>query len=212
MANMPYKFGLPRTLTGISHLMHCQLCNVVHLVKALHTSKVNRPPPGHTIISYIAGPLSRNAASLCFFLTFTELHALMKFYYLLHNKAEAKQYVLEVLEKFNRHFAKGVARIIVDNANEYLTKSLIAKLGSMGVQIDPTTTYTPEESSVSERANRTIMNRVQATLHLAQMPLYKYWTLCVLDTVIKTNSTLHDTIKDVTRRLWNMHRNPHSPY
>ena len=46
------------------------------------------------------------------------------------------------------------------------------------------------------------MNRVQSTLHTAKLPFAKYWAFCLLNTVIRGNSLVHDTIGDIPRRIW----------
>lgn len=185
--------------------MHCQGCSRSHFRKTPHKHKIKRPPPGHTLVTDIAGPLPKSGARYQYFLNIIELHSRMKIVYLLKTKTEAGEVLTDTMNKVERHFGHPIARIRCDNANEYLTKTLVRIFGQRAVALDPTTPHTPEENAVSERLNRTIMARVRATLHAAHMSFAKYWPYFVLDTVSKANATLQQTIEDIPRRVWNRH-------
>lgn len=57
-----------------------------------------------------------------------------------------------------------------------------------------------------ERLNRTLIDKVRATLHVANLPFQKYCAYCPLNTTAKTNCTTQSTISEIPLRLWNMHR------
>ena len=84
--------------------------------------------------------------------------------------------------------------------------------GARAIHLDPTTPHMPEENAVAERLNRTIMARVRATLTVARLPLQNYWAYCVMDTITKTNATIHRKINDVPRRLWENNQHECSPF
>jgi len=85
-------------------------------------------------------------------------------------------------------------------------------MGENAITISPTTPHTPQENAVAERISRTLISRVRATLHTAKLPFTKFWGYCILDTVSKTNSVIHDTIRDIPRRLWDQLRHEYSPH
>eukprot|EP00171_Calliarthron_tuberculosum_P001577 IDg1577t1 len=119
--------------------------------------------------------------------------------------------ILSVLVRVASHFAKPIARVRVDNANELLTKYITAFCARLGIHIDPTVAHTPTGNAVAERTNRTLMDRVRVTLATAQLPFYKYWSLCLLDTTSKINYCYQRTVQDFPRRLWEQHRSTQSP-
>lgn len=56
--------------------------------------------------------------------------------------------------------------IRIDNAKE------LVKLGKLlsGVQVEPTTPYTPEQNGVAERLNRTLITKARSLLVAAELP------------------------------------------
>ncbi len=80
------------------------------------------------------------------------------------------------------------------------------------IYTSPTTPHTSQENGVAERYNRTLLSRLRSTLHEAKISFDQYWDWAVLDAASKTNSTLHDTIKDIPKRVWLIHAHPRSPF
>lgn len=202
MAKSPHQLGIPWSLRTSQPPMHLQTCSRSHFQNAPHRNTATRPPPGHTVAMYIAGPLPKTAAGSQCFLTITELNTRLKLVYLLKNRAETGECLTKTINKIERNFGHPMARIRCDNANEFLSKTLIRQFGQLAIDIYPTTPHTPEENAISERPNPTILARVRATIHTAHMPFAKYWAYFVLHTVGKTNATLQRTIGDIPRRLW----------
>ena len=114
--------------------------------------------------------------------------------------------------KVSLYFRRPLARIRVENVDEFLPKRLMAWVESQGIAIYPTTPHTKEENGVAERLNRTIFDRVRATLHAANMPFRRYWAWCGLDRVTKTNSMWQRTIGAIPRELWNKSAHTHSSF
>ena len=78
--------------------------------------------------------------------------------------------------------------------------------------MDPTTSHTPQENSIAERLNKTLMNRVRSTLNTARLPFRLYWAYCLLDTTQKTNAMYHRGISDIPLRVFQQHRISRSPF
>lgn len=125
-----------------------------------------------------------------YFLVLTELHTRYKIVFLLKRKSDAEQCIFEAVARVERHFSKPLARVRVDNADVFLTQILLRCLRNKGIVIEPTIPNTPQENSISERTNRTIMERVRETIIAAQVPFEIYWGWCVIDTIVKTNSVI----------------------
>lgn len=54
------------------------------------------------------------------------------------------------------------------------------------------------------------MDRVRATFQAEQMSFDKYLDICDLKTTIKANSTIHRTMRYISRRLWNLYSAVHN--
>ena len=192
--------------------MTCSGCLSGHYQPAPHRGFTERPPPGHTVVTDIGGPLPKTFGGYEYFITFTELHTRMTVVQLLRRKSDTENALREHIARLGRHFGITPAKIRCDNANEYLTKQILRVFGTQATDIRPTVPHSPQENAIAERLNKTLMNRVRSTLHSAGLPFEKYWSFCLLDTVIKGNGLLHDTIGDIPRRLWEKLRAPYSPY
>lgn len=68
-----------------------------------------------------------------------------------------------------------LSRVRCDNAAEYLPGDLRRWMANRGTPLDPTIPHSPQENSVAERLNRTIMSRVRATLASAKLPFDRFW-------------------------------------
>ena len=205
-------FGLPPALQHQVSTRDCHGCAVGHIQRKSHQGTVVRPPPGHTIAVDIAGGLPSTFNNASMFLTIVEIHTRMLFVTLLSRKSESEDIIFNTIQRIERHFDRPIARVRCDNAKEFLTKSLIAKLAARATTLDPTVPHSPQENSIAERINRTLLSRVRTALSTAALPFQTYWSHCLLDCVVKYNSTLHDGIQDTPRRLWNLHASPYSPF
>lgn len=72
-----------------------------------------------------------------------------------------------------------------------------------GVSIDPTTPHKPQENTVAECSNKTVLGRILSTLHAAGLPFQRYLFWCALETVSKYNSKWQAPVNDFPRVLWN---------
>lgn len=79
-----------------------------------------------------------------------------------------------------------------------------------GTRLDPTIPHSPQENSIIERLTRTLMDCVRATLAVSGLSFDEYWALCLLDTVVKTNTVLHTPSNTVPLLEWNRHRHDRS--
>ena len=212
MSKLPLPLGLPREVQQDMRPIHCQGCSIAHFQMAPHTRRTPRTLPGNTIVTDISGPFPKTTGGYAYFITFTELYTRFTIVHLLKTQSEVGVLLCNVVRLIQRHFGRHPACITCDNANEYLTKVLLQVFAQETIQVKPTVPHSPLENAVADCINKTYMNRVRATLHTAALSLTKYWGFCLLDTVAKTNSTLHDTLGDIPRRIWNDLRDPCSPW
>ena len=157
-ARNPKSKGLPQPLVFAKTPIKCSGCCEGGLVRKPFKNTIRRTAPGHTVVPDIEGPLPRSDKGHHYFITFTESHTRFTLVYLLQTKAEAERYMLEAIAKIERHFGTSVARVRCDNANAYLTKMIRKAFGRRATYLDPTVPHTPQENSVSEHLNGTIMH------------------------------------------------------
>lgn len=153
-------------------------------------------------------PLPKNAEGFEHVLTVTELHTRMRFTTLLKRKGNAT--LLDLISEIQRHSNARVVRVRFDNANEFLTKTILSLSRTHGFRLDPIVPHSPQSNAIAERFNRTLMSRVRATLTSMELPFAKYWGLCCLNTVEKLNLLHQSTVDDIPRRLWELYRHERS--
>ena len=194
--------------------MHCSGCSIGHFQRAPHHGTTPHPPPGHTIATDIAGPIGNGKGTpgkFQHFITVTELNTNMHIVFLMKRRSEADSKLRQAVAMIERHFGRQISRVRCDNAAEYLSIDMRTWFAERGTHLDPTIPHSPQQNSVAERLNRTLMDRVRATLAAVGLDFNKYWALCLLDTVTKTNAVLHSPSNTVPLIEWNRHRQDTSP-
>lgn len=133
----------------------------------------------------LIGPLPRTPESFQYVAVFIDLHSRLELVYILKRKTEVERYLLKSIAKLSQHYIRPVTRVICDNVNEYMTKLILRTLGQQSINVDPTRTHSTEENGFAESYNRTLLNRVRATLAAARLLFTRYWDWCALDTGAK---------------------------
>lgn len=205
------RHGLPAQMRQTPPPMTCSGCNIGHHSRAPHKSTTSRPPFGHTVATDLLGPLPKTKEGHQHILTVTELHTRMRFICLLKDRKQTPRFLSDLLTHVASHTGQRIARVRCDNANEYLTRQVLALSRRDGFAVDPTVPHTPQQNAVAERFNRTLIARVRATLSSMQLPFDKYWSFCALNTTEKLNVMKQSTIDAIPRELWDKYRSPRSP-
>lgn len=205
------RHGLPSQMQQSPPPMTCSGCNVGHHSRSSHKSTTPRPLFGHTVATDLLGPLPKTSEGHQHVLTVTELHTRMRFICLLRDRKQTPRALSDLLTHIVSHTGQRIARVRCDNANEYLTRQVLALSRRDGFAVDPTIPHTPQQNAVAERFNRTLIARVRATLSSMQLPFNKYWSFCALNTTEKLNLMRQSTIDAVPRDLWDKNRSPRSP-
>lgn len=71
--------------------------------------------------------------------------------------------MLQALNKMEWLLGQPIARLNAGNANEFLIILLLKSTDNRAIHVDPTTPHTPQENSLAERVNITLISRVRAT-------------------------------------------------
>ena len=102
-------------------------------------------------------------------------------------KSSASRVVQEVVQRWENSTGCRVKAIRSDRGGEYVNEEQQQWFASKGIQQQLTPAYTPQLNGKAERLNRTLMERVRAMLHSAQLSA-GFWAEAVQVAVQLTSS------------------------
>ncbi|GKC37563.1 retrotransposon protein, putative, ty1-copia subclass [Tanacetum coccineum] len=120
----------------------------------------------------VCGPLrhvSRKCAS--YFLTFTDDFSCYSYVYLLKHKHEVFETFKVFKTEVELQLGKKIKALRSDRGGEYLSQEFKDYLSKNGIVQHLTSPYTPQQNSVSERRNRTLLDMVRSMFNLTTLPL-----------------------------------------
>jgi len=132
-----------------------------------------------------------------YFCTFIDDFTHMTATYLLKNKSEVTDCFKEYKSMAEAHFGCKVSRLRCDNGGEYRSNEMKSLCKSEGVTLEYTTPHTPELNGVSERMNRTLLERAKSMLIESKAPK-ELWGEAVLAATYLTNRTPTETVPNKT--------------
>lgn len=104
-----------------------------------------------------------------YFLSFIDEFTHYTVIYLLINRSEVFRCFQDYVAKCEAHFNMKIAHLYCDNGPEYLSNEFKSFCAQKGIQYHLTVPYTPQQNSISERMNRTIVEKARAMLHGAEL-------------------------------------------
>lgn len=139
--------------------------------------------------SDVCGPMSvESLGGAKYFVTFKDDASGFREVYFLKHKSNVyecfQKYERMVVNKFNQ--TKKVLRS--DNGGEYLNKEMQNYILKRGIILETTASYTPEQNGMSERDNRTIVERTRTILHAKDLSL-ALWAKALNTSVYTLNRT-----------------------
>jgi len=120
----------------------------------------------------------------------------------------------EVLEKFNffevivsNECDEHITKLRTDNGGEYVSEEFENYLTSKGIEHQLTTLYSPQQNSVTERLNRTIVESARSMLSHSKL-LNKLWAEAVTTTgyVRNCNTTSANEERPTPFEKWYGHK------
>lgn len=88
-----------------------------------------------------------------------------------------------------------ISRLRSDNGGEYFSREFKAFCEEKGIQMLPTVPYTPQQNGVSERMNRTLMDKVRTMMHEGNDPMY-LWGEALYTSAFLTNRSATNALTD----------------
>lgn len=114
-----------------------------------------------------------------YFVTFTDDYSRATMVYCIERKSEASDKFEEFATMSEALHSCKIAKLRVDNGGEYTRKEWQNSCVKRGIKLDYTVAFNPEMNSVSERVNRTLMDKAR-TMLLASGLEKKFWPEAVL--------------------------------
>jgi len=193
-------YGINMTDNEIAHSSICEHClsGGQHAQPSTHNA-TRASDVLELIHTDICGPMNtKSAGGMRYFITFTDDKTRMTFGYFMRTKNEA-------LEKFkifknlveNQQSGKRIKRLRSDNGGEYMSKSFRQLLNDHGIIHETTAPYHPEQNGVSERANRTIVERAKSMLHASKLGL-EFWAEATATTIYLKNRSPTKAVEGMT--------------
>ena len=91
-----------------------------------------------------------------------------------------------------------------DNAREFHSNEMNILYNKKGIEYRPSTPHQPQENSMAERINRTLVTATRAALHQSKMD-DSFWEDAMRDVIFKYNITIHDAIGKSPFQIWHQH-------
>lgn len=182
----------------------CEVC-----AKAKHARKPFVPSETHTknlleiIHSDLCGPMeNRSISGSRFMLTFIDDFSRKVFVYFLEQKNQVLARFKEFKALVENQTGQRIKTVRSDNGGEYCNNDLDAFLKKHGIQHQLTIAYTPEQNGVSERYNRTIIEKAKCMIFDAEMEIH-YWAEAVNYAVYVINRSVCAALKNTTpEEVW----------
>lgn len=157
-------------------IQKCEICPLgkQHRVP-FKTSNTRATKNLQLIHSDLCGPMEKKSiGGGRYMLTFTDDFSRKLFVYFLAEKSKVVDTFIEFKNLIENQTDLKIKILRTDNGTEYVTKRFEEVLKRSGIQHQMTCTYTPEQNGVSERANRTIVERARCMIFDAKLDT-KFW-------------------------------------
>lgn len=151
------------------------------------------------IHSDICGPMeTQSIGKARYILTFIDDYTRKVFCYYLHSKSQVYETFIEFKNLIENQTNQKIRKFRSDNGTEYINGAMQQLFKRYGIQHQTSNVYTPQQNGVSERMNRTIIEKAKCLLFDANLSK-SYWAEAVnMATYLinKTISAAHGKVPD----------------
>ena len=145
--------------------------------------------PGDLVHGDICGPMSQpSKGGSVYFVLFQDDSTGYRFVFCITRKSEALTCFQKVFKTILRDTGRTISTLRTDRGGEFCSTAFSTYLSENNIRRELTTSYTPEQNAVVERANRTIMEGVRSSLYYSQLPM-SFWAEAVVYIVYTFNRT-----------------------
>ncbi|CAK1555486.1 unnamed protein product [Leptosia nina] len=154
------------------------------------------------IHSDVCGPMETvSMGGACYFLIFVDDYTRMTFIYFLKAKSEVINYFKEFKSMAENSQNKKIKILRTDNGCEYSNNVFEYFLKKEGIVHQKTNPYTPEQNGLSERSNRTIVERARCLLFEADLKK-EFWAEAANTAVYLKNRSVTSGIEKTPYEMW----------
>lgn len=126
---------------------------------------------GDLIHTDVGGPINiPTHEGFKYFMTVIDDYSHYTTVFLLRNKSEAGNRVIDYINKFETEKETTIRRIRCDNGGEYTSNMLKNFCNTKGIKIEYTLPHSSQQNGTAERMNRTIFNKVRTILCESNLP------------------------------------------
>src|SRR5882724_6107519 len=159
--------------TEIAACDSCAYAKLMHKPIPKERSGKCADSPGVEIHTDVWGPSPvKSLGGKLYYISFTDNKTCYTRVYLLALKSEAFKAYLSFKAWLKTQHGTKIKQLHSDRGGEYLSNEFDAHLATHGIERRLTIHDTPQENGVAERLNHTLLEKVHAMLHSAQLPKY----------------------------------------
>lgn len=127
--------------------------------------------------------------------------------YLMSNKSDVFAFLKDFVAKSENHFNMKIAYLYCDNGKEYISNEAKAYCAEKGIQYHLTVPHTPQQNSIAERMNRTLVEKARSMIYGAKLNK-ELWGEAILTATYLLNSspTKAISLKKTPYELWHNKR------
>lgn len=177
------------------HLNQCEPCSMgkQHEIVS-YKNMIGAEKPFELIHTDIAGPFINGLKSEKYYISFTDDKTRLVWIYCMKFKSEAIDKMIEYYNYINIQTGYKIQRTRADNAGEYKSHKWLEFVKQKGIKMEYTAPYTPAQNGISERLNRTIIERTIAVMKNRNIPIF-LWPEIMKSIVYIKNRTYSSVIK-----------------
>lgn len=151
--------------------------------------------------SDVCGPLPLSKGGSRYFITFTDDYTKKVWVYTLKSKSDAFQSFKNFKVEAENQSGNKIKILRTDNGGEYTSKEFNNFCQEHGIIHQTTIPYSPQQNGVSERLNRTLVEKVRTMLSQSQLEK-DFWGEALATAVYLKNRTLTKLSEQIPEEMW----------
>ena len=157
---------------------------------------------GDCIVSDLVGPFQTpSVGGARYYVLFKDVFSKFKTVYFLKHKSETTDCFLQYSKSVFNVTGHRVKLLRCDGGTEFINHSLQTALTDLGIQLETSAAYTPEQNGIAERDHRSTVESARSQLHARGVPL-KLWAEAVNYAVYVLNRTLSQSKSTTPFERW----------
>jgi hypothetical protein len=154
--------------------------------------------PGLFVHADISGPFQvQSYGGHYYFITYKDDHSSYRFVFFLKDKKNIMSTFQTLYKQAKKETGRSMIKLRTDNGREFLSHDFQAYVQHKGIRHELTSPYSPEQNSVIERDNRTVVECARSMLHHRSLPL-ELWGEAVNTAVYILNRVSSRTLHGAT--------------